>query len=121
MSPSYAPVAVTARGGGAPGGAGCVGCRDYFNEAIALASSARPPRRSCGFGAVLPDAGEFIELHPDGFPPFACATFSRRQRQSPIVGPDRDPKPPGRVLARHSARAPHPTRPRELTLASPSH
>jgi len=57
-----------------------------------------PTAAFSGFGTVLPAAAS-----RQVSPPLAGA-YSHREWQSLIVGPDRSPKPPGIMLARHDRR-----------------
>lgn len=62
MSPSCAPVAIAARGWGAPCGAKGGSCREGLRS-LAQRLTARPPRRSLGRRTVLPGHSELA-----GFP-----------------------------------------------------
>jgi hypothetical protein len=58
-------------------------------------------------GAVLPGTWpghRACARRPGGFPPVPVPRPADKVRQSPVVGPDGDPRPPEPVLARHDRR-----------------
>ena len=89
-SPSFAPVVVTTRGGGAPLGAKLVVGSRWLANHRATPSRRAHQRRSFGIGTVLPGAGS------TGISPASFRPVQPRDGQPLIVAADGDLLPPGR-------------------------
>jgi hypothetical protein len=110
------------RGGGAPSGAKGGVCRDplHRNAGKLQPRNALRARHRDVFLAE----GPFFRVkgraphsaYPDDFAPFTNTTSSQHEWQSPVVGPDGDPKPPecAGYVTPHP-QAPHPVPPQDAS------
>ena len=97
--------------------------RGWFGDAIHLAMNRGACRRAtAGFKTLGPCfRGRGAGTCPPAFPPFACPRPADKVRQTPLVGPDGDPGPPGRACearvqdaaSRSTPRAPSRSAPHE--------
>ena len=96
LSPRFAPVAITARGGGAPRRRKGGECRDGFADHRATPPGA-PTAAVLGIGTVLPGTQR------SGISPAFAAPVQPRKRQPLVVAADGDLLPPGRAGASRNA------------------